>query len=89
MENFRAVLDDCGLRDLGFIGDRCTWRNHSHTAANYIKERLDRTSKSWCMRFPEYKVLNGDPCHSDHGQIMYTVSDLKPSGYRRKNVRKL
>lgn len=71
MDNFRMALDDCELRDLGFVGDKFTWRNHSHTASNYIKERLDRAvaSRTWCMRFPTYKVLNGDPYHSDHRPV--------------------
>lgn len=75
MGNFRAALYDCGLRDLGCIGDKYTWRNHSHVATNYIKERLDRAvaSRSWCMRFPNYKVLNGDPCHSDHRPVTIYV----------------
>ena len=29
MENFRMALADCGLRDLGFRGDKFTWRNNS------------------------------------------------------------
>jgi exonuclease III len=41
MENFRMALVDCGLRDLGFKGDKFTWRNNSHDAKYYIKERLD------------------------------------------------
>ena len=75
MGNFRAALYDCGLQDLGCIGDKYNWRNHSHVAANYIKERLDRAvaSRSWCMRFPAYKVLNGDPYHSDHRPVIVYV----------------
>jgi hypothetical protein len=68
MESFRLALADYGLRDLGFLGDKYTWRNNSHDTNKYIKERLDRTvgNRSWCNRFPYYKVIIGDPRHSDH-----------------------
>jgi hypothetical protein len=42
MEKFRHALEDCGLDDLGFVGDTFTWRNHHHQAEGYIKQRLDR-----------------------------------------------
>lgn len=48
------ALVDCGLKDLGYVGDKYTWRNQSWEASRYIKERLDRVvgSRSWCTRFP-------------------------------------
>jgi hypothetical protein len=42
IEKFRHALEDCGLDDLGFVGDAFTWRNHHHQAEGYIKQRLDR-----------------------------------------------
>ena len=27
IEQFRAVLEDCGLSDLGFLGSKYTWTN--------------------------------------------------------------
>ena len=72
MDKFKATLEACELGDLGFIGDAFTWRNHSHTAVNYIKERIDRAvaTQSWCNRFSAFKVTNGDPRHSDHRPII-------------------
>jgi hypothetical protein len=72
MDKFKMALEDCGLDDLGFVGDTFTWRNHSHTADNYIRERLDRVvaTNSWRRRFPAYKVINSDPRHSDHRPII-------------------
>lgn len=69
------ALADCGLRDLGYMGDKYTWRNHSHEASKYIKERLDRAvgSQNWCTRFPSYKVIIGDPRHSDHRPVTVYV----------------
>ena len=42
MDRFREALEECSLDDLGFAGDPFTWRNNSHTDAQYIRERLDR-----------------------------------------------
>jgi hypothetical protein len=36
MDRFKEALEDCGLDDLGFVGDPFTWRNHSHTSERYI-----------------------------------------------------
>jgi exonuclease III len=72
MDRFKEALEFCGLDDLGFSGDAFTWRNHSHSAKKYVKERLDRTvaTMSWRMRFPSFKVVNGDPRHSDHRPVL-------------------
>uniref|UniRef100_A0A8R7V1I6 Endonuclease/exonuclease/phosphatase domain-containing protein n=1 Tax=Triticum urartu TaxID=4572 RepID=A0A8R7V1I6_TRIUA len=72
MDNFKEALEYCELGDLGFAGDAFTWRNNSHTAWKYIKERLDHVvaTQDWCIRFPAYRVVNGDPRHSDHRPII-------------------
>jgi exonuclease III len=72
MDKFKSALEDCGLEDLGYVGDTFTWRNHAHAADRYIRERLDRAvaSESWKLRFPAYKVINGEPRHSDHRPII-------------------
>jgi hypothetical protein len=71
MERFRNTLEDCGLEDLGCVGDIFTWRNHHYRAAEYIKERLDRAvaCNEWRGFFPLVRVINGDPRHSDHRTI--------------------
>ncbi|XP_065620823.1 uncharacterized protein LOC136063823 [Quercus suber] len=40
MRDFRDTLDECGLMDLGFVGDKFTWRGKR--AAGLVLERLDR-----------------------------------------------
>jgi hypothetical protein len=72
MDKFKEALECCALDDLGFVGDPFTWRNNSHSAENYVKERLDRAvaTQGWKDRFPTYKVVNGDPRHSDHRPVM-------------------
>jgi hypothetical protein len=80
MDKFREALVFCELDDLGFSGDPFTWRNNSHIAATYIRERLDRAvaSLEWRMHYPAYKVINGDPHHSDHRPILVL---LEPEPY--------
>jgi hypothetical protein len=70
------------LDDLGFVGDPFTWRNNSHTVDNYIRERLDRAvaTQAWRMRFPGFKVINGDHYHSDHRPVIIETS----GGERRR-----
>jgi hypothetical protein len=72
MERFKEALEICELDDLGFVGDAFTWRNNSHDANMYIRERLDRAvaTQKWRDRFPMFKVINGDPRHSDHRPII-------------------
>ena len=76
MDRFREALEECSLTDLGFVGDPFTWRNDSHTSENYIKERLDRAvaDEAWCGRFPGFRVINGDPRHSDHRPIIVKLT---------------
>jgi hypothetical protein len=67
MDAFRRALEDCNLEDLGFIGDPFTWRNNWHVSSGYVRERLDRAVANVSCRclFPLYKIINGDPRHSD------------------------
>lgn len=71
LDRFKTTLEVCGLGDLGFCGDAFTWRNNSHTAVKFIKERLDRAvaTQEWCHRFSTFRVTNGDPYHSDHRPV--------------------
>ncbi|XP_045085746.1 uncharacterized protein [Aegilops tauschii subsp. strangulata] len=89
MDRFKAALEVCELRDLGFVGDTFTWRNHSHDASRYIKERLDRAvdMQTWCNRFPAFRVINGDPRHSDHRPIIIELQGA--AKLRRGSARSL
>jgi hypothetical protein len=84
MDKFRMAIEDCGLRDLGFVGDKFTWRNNSYNASRFVKERLDRAlaSRPWCSRFPSYKVVNGDPRHSDHIPVIVIIGEGEKINYR-------
>jgi hypothetical protein len=72
MDHFKEALEYCELGDLGFVGDAFTWRNNSHVAGKFIRERLDRAvaNQAWRNRFPAFKVNNGDPRHSDHRPVI-------------------
>ncbi|KAE8798196.1 Retrotransposon protein [Hordeum vulgare] len=72
MDKFKEALDFCGLEDLGFEGDKFTWRNNNHRWENYIQERFDRAvaNEGWRNRFEDYRVVNGDQRHSDHMPII-------------------
>lgn len=41
MEDFCLAVNDCGLSDFGFKGDRFTWSNNRE-GAQFTKERLNR-----------------------------------------------
>jgi hypothetical protein len=72
MDKFKNALEICELDDLGYVGDTFTWRNNSHDASKYIRERLDRAvaTLSWRLRFLGFRVVNGDHRHSDHRPVI-------------------
>lgn len=72
MDSFQEALVYGALSDIGFTGDKFTWRNHSQTVDEYICERLDRAvaNAQWCDFFPDFSVTNGDPRHSDHRPVI-------------------
>lgn len=91
MDRFREALEECQLDDLGYVGDAFTWRNNSHACDKYIKERLDRAvaNVEWRTRFPAYKVINGEPRHSDHRPLVIEINreELPQPGRRQPNFR--
>ena len=53
MEDFRVALENCELKDLGFIGHKFTWTNRRPSSA-HTKQRLDRATanEGWTEKFP-------------------------------------
>lgn len=84
MDRFKEALEDCNLNDLGFEGDLFTWRNNSHNSEHYIRKRLDRVvaDGDWIAKFPLYRVINGEPRHSDHRPIIVDTNPPGGSGSR-------
>ncbi|XP_073360394.1 uncharacterized protein [Aegilops tauschii subsp. strangulata] len=75
MDRFREALEACELCDIGYEGDKYTWRNHNKDIDSYIRERLDRATANalWCEWFPEFTVINGAPRHSDHRPVIVST----------------
>ncbi|XP_042958111.1 uncharacterized protein LOC122293658 [Carya illinoinensis] len=69
MAGFRSVLEEKGLRDLGFSGKPFTWCNRRE--GDIICERLDRFlgNLMWCEAFPFTHVQHGVAAYSDHTPI--------------------
>ncbi|KAM0880448.1 hypothetical protein ACQ4PT_033570 [Festuca glaucescens] len=66
MQKFRECLSDCGLEDLGYIGDIFTWRRGE------IRERLDSAvgNERWLTMFPYAAVINEEHARLDHRPIV-------------------
>ena len=80
MEEFREVLDECGFRDLGFVGGKFTWCN-GHPDGYTIWERLDRAVASieWLDKFPATKVIHLECGSSDHKPILICLNGIPRS----------
>lgn len=67
LTEFRRVLFDCELRDLGFTGPRFTWCNNRGGSAS-VCEKLDRfiTNIHWCQFYPHSTVTHDSITYFDH-----------------------
>jgi len=98
MDNFRDALQECGVEDLGFEGDRFTWRNNNHRIEGYIRERLDRAvaNHEWLEMFPNVKIINRDPAILTIDQLSLKLEWRRgcrgvvraPTGLRQPGLRK-
>jgi endonuclease/exonuclease/phosphatase family metal-dependent hydrolase len=66
MQAFRDALMDCDLEDLGFQGEKFTWKR------GRIRERLDHVicNGSWVMMYPMARVHHLAYIRSDHLPIL-------------------
>ena len=73
---FKKCLDKCSMIDIGFAGPRFTWTNKRNVQA-LIQERIDKffVNPSWCLMFPEAKVVHLTRCHSYHCPVLL---DMQP-----------
>lgn len=71
MKDFREMLEDCNLMDLGFTGRWFTWEQGRFVTTN-IRERLDRgvATLSWVNLFPGYRLEHLNHSFSDHCPIL-------------------
>ena len=77
MEDFIDVLDECGFRDLGFVGGKFTWCN-GHPDDYIIWERLDRAvvTMEWLEKFPATKVIHLECGSSNHKPILICLNGI-------------
>ncbi|XP_042950087.1 uncharacterized protein LOC122282202 [Carya illinoinensis] len=85
MREFREVLSDCHLRDLGYVGSLFTWSNR-RGEEDLVKERLDRflANSLWCDMFPNLRVTHGVVAYSDHIPLWL---DTEGALFRRRSRR--
>jgi hypothetical protein len=81
MLDFREILSQCDLHDLGFIGQPWTFDNKQAAGRN-MKVRLDRVvaSPSWSSWFPSVTVRHITSSRFDHCPI---VLDFEKDEYAR------
>lgn len=84
MRNFREVLSDCNLHDLGYNGLPWTYDNKQHGSRN-VKSRIDRAvaCRSWSNAFPEAFLKNIASFRSDH--LPLHLSLFNSQSYRKIN----
>ena len=72
MQVFNVTLSDCGLDDLGYTGDKFSWRR------GQIRERLDRATGNlqWANLSPGFSVSNEEFDKSHHKPILITTDHL-------------
>ncbi|KAK9741228.1 hypothetical protein RND81_03G090600 [Saponaria officinalis] len=70
MNDFRSAIDDCGLLDLGYVGDPFTWWN-KQSEPNDIYEGLDRAlvKPDWVDLHPTLLLHHLARESSDHNPI--------------------
>lgn len=85
MQGFSSTVYDCGLQDLGFLGEQFTWEKFRGTD-NWVKERLDRglATQTWIDMFPDAVVKVIELSTSDHLPLFL---DLNRKVYVQKRKR--
>ncbi|KAF7113154.1 hypothetical protein RHSIM_RhsimUnG0155100 [Rhododendron simsii] len=76
ISSFNNFLNDCGLLDLGFKGQRFTWRNN-RTGDAVVMERLDKAYANidWREDFPQAMVFHEPAIGSDHSPILLSTEE--------------
>ena len=86
MFEFRDVIQECGLTDLGCKGRIFTWSNRRYRP-NFIEERLDRflCNSEWGNRFHDLAATNLESWSSDHSPV---IMEMEERGIEVNNKRK-
>ncbi|XP_075633358.1 uncharacterized protein LOC142605806 [Castanea sativa] len=83
MTNFCDAVNDCHLRDLGYVGHNFTW-SHKFGNRGSIRERFNRAlvSTSWAPCFPSYQVYHLANSSSNHCILL--LKDAPPQSRLRR-----
>ncbi|GAA0159983.1 hypothetical protein LIER_16641 [Lithospermum erythrorhizon] len=82
MENFRRVVQDCGLVDLGYSGFPFTWSNNFISSYS-TRVRLD---KDWKDYYPEAKVTYLSTNTSDHLPLLLQLGTESTGVAKTKGI---
>ncbi|GMJ02632.1 hypothetical protein HRI_003932400 [Hibiscus trionum] len=76
MREFRRVLSDCEVEDIGYKGRWYTWEK-GRFESNNIRERLDRgvANSPWLNLFPRYVLNHLSHSFSDHCPLLLNTQD--------------
>jgi hypothetical protein len=76
MHDFREVLSECNLHDLGYNGRPWTYDNKQE-GRNNIRVRLDRavTRPDWYNLFPNNQLVHLTSSRSDHCPILLSLDN--------------
>ncbi|GMI91034.1 hypothetical protein HRI_002772700 [Hibiscus trionum] len=76
MREFRRVLSDCAVEDIGYKGRWYTWEKGKFSSNN-IRERLDRgvANSSWFNLFPGYVLDHLSYSTSDHCPLLLNTAE--------------
>ncbi|XP_043703872.1 uncharacterized protein LOC122653966 [Telopea speciosissima] len=82
-DNFRNLIDQCNLMDLGSHGPRYTWNNRRAGNAN-IRIKLDHAlaNPEWGMLFEDAVVFVKAALKSDHNPLLVDTNGGKSNGPR-------
>ncbi|QHO53738.1 Endonuclease/exonuclease/phosphatase family protein [Arachis hypogaea] len=69
---FRKWIDDCKLLDLGYVGQRFTWKGGVRGDLDRVFKRLDRAlgNVQWRTLFPDVRIEVLPCLHSDHHPLI-------------------
>jgi hypothetical protein len=83
MQAFRDALTDCDLEDIGFMGEKFTWKR------GRIRERLDRTvaNGAWSVMHPGAKLQYLGYIRSDHRPILLDTEYQQPQQHSSNGPR--
>jgi len=84
INNFCALVKQCGLIDLGYSGPAYTWTNKRFTTKPTF-ERLDRClgNADWCQAYPHTVVYHLPMLYSDHAPILAVMNPSCPKPKKR------